>query len=108
MLAVDLDSQQDLSRSILRKKLKEQAGNAEVAEIGDHLARPFTDQEVQHYNDRVDEINSSRQPGGAQIPHANADDLGRTLKDALLPLMGDDPVVRPVVSIWSGSMDSLV
>lgn len=87
-----MDSQRDLSRSLLRATLRQQAAVAGGAPIGiqQHLARPITAAEVATYADQ------SIPPGGDLF---GADGLARTLQGALQPLMvGFAPVVKRVVS----------
>lgn len=93
---------------MLRKKLKEQADSpSDIPEVVDHLARPFTLDEVQRYNVRVDELNSSLQPGEESLPHADANGLARTLMGALKPMTGPYSMIAlPVVSILSEGLAS--
>lgn len=85
-----MDSQRDLSRSLLKARLLEQAAATGGPEIGivEHLARPITNAEVQAYNHALG-------PNHAQV---GAVHLARTLEGALQPMMVDVPVVKHVVS----------
>eukprot|EP00752_Nemacystus_decipiens_P012338 g10938.t1 len=91
VLTVDMDSQRDLPRSMLKKKLKEEAAASAIPPIGiqQHLGRPFTDEEVQTYADRT------LQPDN---DYYGAKGLARTLEGALRPMMADGiPLVKRVV-----------
>lgn len=99
MLAVDLDSQRDLTRSLLKANLLEQAAATGGPPIGidEHLARPITAAEVEAYN-------IAQGPDHAVVGVAN---LTRTLIGGLEPMMGDNPLVKHVVSTllfrrWDG------
>lgn len=85
-----MDSQQDLSRSMLKAKLRAQANGGPPTGIREYLARAFTPQEVL--------TNPIQDPGNRLF---GAGGLARTLEGALQPMMGDEPFVKHVVSICS-------
>lgn len=84
-----MDSQRDLSRSLLKATLLQQANGGALTTIDDYLDRPFTDEEVATYADHT--------MGEGNI-HFGAKGLTRTLEGALQPLTGDIPYVKRVVS----------
>lgn len=85
-----MDSQQDLSRSMLKAKLRAQANGGPPMGMQEYLARSFTPQEVR--------TNPIKDPNN---PLFGAAGLARTLEGALQPMMGDSPFVKRVVSIHS-------
>lgn len=87
-----MDSQRDLSRSLLKAKLLQQANGGALTTIDNHLGRPFTDQEVDTYADHT--------LGEGHI-HFGAKGLTRTLEGALHPLTGDIPYLKHVVSAFN-------
>lgn len=91
VLAVDMDSQRDLSRSMLKAKLTEQAAANGGTPIGmhEHLSRPFTPAEVETYANHA--LYASHE-------HFGAAGLTRTLEGALQPMMVDSPLVKRVVN----------
>ncbi len=82
-----MDSQQDLSRSMLKAKLRAQANGGPPIRLREHLARAFTPEEVQ--------TNPIKDSGNSLFGAAG---LARTLEGALQPMMGDSPFVKRVVS----------
>ena len=94
-----MDSQQDLTRSMLKAKLRAQANGGPPTEIREHLARAFTPQEV---------LTNPIQDPGNRLFGANG--LARTLEGALQPMMGDEPFVKhgvSICSIWTLGWESI-